>query len=401
MNFLLKNKNKELGEEIRNVEYQYDLTKEKIALQEKFIAEVVNNKSAIIAENKQKIFDNSSTIDWKKDDIKALEIETEELSHDSEEQLKIEQKLKKLNKTEAALQNRKAEHDRQIQFFQNNDECPTCEQTITDATKQTQIESRTTKIGELETAIGDIDRMESEEQDKLQLILNNLENIRNNDVEIAKIRSSISELEKFNAKLQKDIEAYERGSVSEEDKEKLSELKGQIKLIDDQKSKLSEDRFYIDVARNLLQDSGIKTKIVKQYLPIMNKLVNTYLSSMDFFVNFNIDENFNETIKSRFRDEFSYASFSEGEKMRIDLALLFTWRAVAKMKNSTNTNLLILDEIFDSSLDGTGTDDFLKILNTFNDQNVFVISHKQDMLFDKFRSIIQFKKEKNFSHLVV
>ena len=399
MNFLLKNKNKELGEEIRNVEYQYDLTKEKIALQEKFIAEVVNNKSAIIAENKQKIFDNSSTIDWKKDDIKALEIETEELSHDSEEQLKIEQKLKKLNKTEAALQNRKAEHDRQIQFFQNNDECPTCEQTITDATKQTQIESRTTKIGELETAIGDIDRMESEEQDKLQLILNNLETIRNNDVEIAKIRSSISELEKFNAKLQKDIEAYERGSVSEEDKEKLSELKGQIKLIDDQKSKLSEDRFYIDVARNLLQDSGIKTKIVKQYLPIMNKLVNTYLSSMDFFVNFNIDENFNETIKSRFRDEFSYASFSEGEKMRIDLALLFTWRAVAKMKNSTNTNLLILDEIFDSSLDGTGTDDFLKILNTFHDQNVFVISHKQDILFDKFRSIIKFEKVNNFSRI--
>jgi DNA repair exonuclease SbcCD ATPase subunit len=148
-----------------------------------------------------------------------------------------------------------------------------------------------------------------------------------------------------------------------------------------------------------LQDSGIKTKIIKQYLPIMNKLVNTYLSSMDFFVNFNIDENFNETIKSRFRDEFSYASFSEGEKMRIDLALLFTWRAIAKMKNSTNTNLLILDEIFDSSLDGTGTDDFLKILNTFHDQNVFVISHKQDMLFDKFRSIVKFEKVQNFSRI--
>ena len=162
---------------------------------------------------------------------------------------------------------------------------------------------------------------------------------------------------------------------------------------------MNEDKFYIDVARNLLQDTGIKTKIIKQYLPIMNKLVNTYLSSMDFFVNFNIDENFNETIKSRFRDEFSYASFSEGEKMRIDLALLFTWRAIAKMKNSTNTNLLILDEIFDSSLDGTGTDYFLKILNTFHDQNVFVISHKQDMLFDKFRSVVKFEKVKNFSRI--
>jgi DNA repair exonuclease SbcCD ATPase subunit len=401
MNFLLKNKNKELTEEIRNVEYQFDLTKEKITLQEKFIEEVVNNKSAIIAENKQKIFDNNSTISFKQDDIKALEIESDELSYDAEEQAKIEQKLRKLSKTEAALQNRKGEHDRQIEFFKNNDECPTCEQPITDATKQTQTELRNTKIGEIENGISDLQRMESEEQDRLNVILQNLEAIRNNDVEIAKIRSSISEMEKFNAKLQKDIETYERGSVSDEDKAKLSELKGQMKLIDEQKSKLKEDQFYIDVARNLLQDSGIKTKIVKQYLPIMNKLVNTYLSSMDFFVNFNIDENFNETIKSRFRDEFSYASFSEGEKMRIDLALLFTWRAVAKMKNSTNTNLLILDEIFDSSLDGAGTDDFLKILNTFHDQNVFVISHKQDMLFDKFRSVVQFKKEKNFSHLVV
>ena len=242
--------------------------------------------------------------------------------------------------------------------------------------------------------------MEKSSEEFLDQILRDLDNIRSADVEIAKIRSSISELEKFNKKLEKDIAKYEAGSVSDDDKEKLSELKGAIKIVEELKSKLTEDKFYNDIARNLLQDSGIKTKIVKQYLPIMNKLVNTYLSSMDFFVNFNIDENFNETIKSRFRDEFSYASFSEGEKMRIDLALLFTWRAIAKMKNSTNTNLLILDEIFDSSLDNTGTDDFLKILNTFDKQNVFVISHKQDILIDKFRDIIQFKKEKNFSHMV-
>ncbi len=400
MNFLLKNKNKSLLEDIRDVEYKYDLTKEKVTLQEKFIEEVVNNKSAIVAENRQKLYDNRSTIDFRKDDVKALEIDNENLSYDAEEKAKIEQKLKKLTQTEAALQNRKSEHDRQIKFFKNNDECPSCEQPITESTKQTQIESRTTKIGEIENGITDLQRMESEEQDRLQSILVDLDTIRKNDVEKAKILSSIAELEKFNAKLEKDIQRYEEGNASDEDKAKLSELKGQIKLIEEQKSKLNEDKFYIDVARNLLQDSGIKTKIVKQYLPIMNKLVNTYLSSMDFFVNFNIDENFNETIKSRFRDEFSYASFSEGEKMRIDLALLFTWRAIAKMKNSTNTNLLILDEIFDSSLDNTGTDDFLKILGTFDKQNVFVISHKQDMLFDKFRNIIQFKKENNFSHMV-
>ena len=147
-------------------------------------------------------------------------------------------------------------------------------------------------------------------------------------------------------------------------------------------------------------DTGIKTKIIKQYLPIMNKLINTYLTAMEFYINFTLDENFNETIKSRYRDEFTYASFSEGEKMRIDLALLFTWRAVAKMKNSTNTNLLILDEIFDSSLDGAGTDEFLKILNTLGNENVFVISHKQDMLVDKFKSTIKFDKVKNFSHIM-
>ena len=401
MNFLLKSKTKDLNDEIRNVEYQRDLTKEKIVLQEKFIKDIINNKSSIISENKTKVSDNETNIATKEEKIKTLSDEKESLSVDIEEKARREQKLKELTRTESALQNKRGEHEKQINFFQNNSECPTCEQTITDATKQTQINSRTTKIGELTEAITQVESMEQKEQDRLNTILINLETIRQHDVEIAKIRASIKELETFNSRLKKDIETYESGSVSDEDKTKLDELKGSLKVIEELQTKLNEDKFYIDVARNLLQDSGIKTKIVKQYLPIMNKLVNTYLSSMDFFVNFNIDENFQETIKSRFRDEFSYASFSEGEKMRIDLALLFTWRAIAKMKNSTNTNLLILDEIFDSSLDTAGTDDFLKILGTFDKQNVFVISHKQDILIDKFRSVIQFKKEKNFSHMVV
>ena len=397
MNFLLKNKNKSLLEDIRDAQYNYDLTKEKVNLQEKFIEEVVNNKSSLIAESQQKLWDNRSTIDYRKDDVKALEIDNENLSFDAEERLKVEQKLKKLTQTEAALQNRKSEHDRQIQFFQNNDECPSCEQPITESTKQTQIESRTTKIREIENGIADLQRMESEEQDRLQSILTDLETIRKNDVEKAKILSSIAELEKFNATLTEEIRQLESGDVTKTDYEKLDNLKKMCDNLESSKLKLKEDMIYFDVARNLLQDTGIKTKIIKQYLPIMNKLINGYLSSMDFFVNFNIDENFNETIKSRFRDVFSYANFSEGEKMRIDLALLFTWRAVAKMKNSTNTNLLILDEIFDSSLDATGTDDFLKILNTFDKENVFIISHKQDMLIDKFRSVIKFEKVKNFS----
>lgn len=400
MNFLLKNQTKELNENIRNTEAQFDLTKEKASLQQRFIEDVIENKSSIIEESKSKISGNEKSIQTKEESIVLLDKAKVSLSYDSEQKIKLEEKIRKLSRSESALQNKRGEYERQINFFEENAECPTCEQDITDATKQTQIATRNTKVGELNRAISDAKRMEREEQERLETIRENLEAFRKHDVEIAKTRSSISELEKFNVKLQKDIETYTQGSVSDDDKVKLAELKGQIKLIEEQKSKLNEDKFYVDVARNLLQDSGIKTKIVKQYLPIMNKLVNTYLSSMDFYVQFNLDENFNETIKSRFRDEFSYASFSEGEKMRIDLALLFTWRAIAKMKNSTNTNLLILDEIFDSSLDGSGTDDFLKILDTFSDQNVFVISHKQDMLFDKFRSIVQFKKEKNFSHLV-
>ena len=399
MNFLLKNKTKELNDETRDVAYKFEMTKEKITLQEKFINQVVNNKSEIIAESQQKVSDNDATIKTRKEDIVGLEQDKEDLSYDAQERARLEGKITKLGKTEAALQNRINSHARQIKFFKDNDECPTCEQSITDDTKQTQIATRTEKVGEINEGIQQLENLETAEKSKLDVIITNLETIRKHDVEIAKIRATITEMEKYNVKLRSDIQTYENGSISDEDKEKLAKLKGQLELVEEQRSKLTEDKFYVDVAKNLLQDSGIKTKIIKQYLPIMNKLVNTYLSSMDFFVNFNIDENFNETIKSRFRDEFSYASFSEGEKMRIDLALLFTWRAIAKMKNSTNTNLLILDEIFDSSLDGTGTDDFLKILDSFSDQNVFVISHKQDMLFDKFRSIIKFEKVKNFSRI--
>ena len=191
----------------------------------------------------------------------------------------------------------------------------------------------------------------------------------------------------------------EEGHIDKKDHTEVKDLKEEFKVFNNEKDKLREEKVYSEAVRTMLTDQGIKTKIIKQYLPIMNKLINTYLTSMEFYVNFTLNENFEETIKSRFRDDFSYESFSEGEKMRIDLALLFTWRAVAKMKNSTNTNLLILDEIFDSSLDGAGTDEFLKILNTLGDENVFVISHKQDALADKFRSTIRFEKIKNFSHI--
>ena len=183
-------------------------------------------------------------------------------------------------------------------------------------------------------------------------------------------------------------------------KEQIAELAVKIQKTNDQIKELKQENFYLDICKNLLHDTGIKSKIIKQYLPIMNQTIQKYLGVLDFYINFTLNEQFEETIKSRYRDEFSYASFSEGEKMRIDLALMFTWREIARLKNSTNTNLLIMDEVFDSSLDATGTDDFLKILNSLESQNIFVISHKGDILFDKFNSIIKFEKQKNFSKIV-
>lgn len=211
--------------------------------------------------------------------------------------------------------------------------------------------------------------------------------------------ATIRAINSYISKLQKEISNLleRKGNIIDENVE-LNQLKQELKDLLKKQEELSVEKHYYEYAATLLKDTGIKTKIIKQYLPIMNKLINKYLAAMDFFVNFEINENFEETIKSRFRDEFSYANFSEGEKQKIDLALLFTWRQIAKLKNSTNTNLLILDEVFDSSLDTSSVELLMNLINEFsNDTNVFVISHKGDQLFDKFRSVIKFTKKGNFS----
>jgi len=254
--------------------------------------------------------------------------------------------------------------------------------------KTDMIKQKQTEANKVSDGISQLKNELKKYKERQKEIVKIADGIREHEVQIAKDNESILQIEKFNSTLQSEID-HLQNDKQEVDKTELKKLEDQLTVYENQKSKLSENKTYYEATRNMLQDTGIKTKIIKQYLPIMNKLINTYLTSMEFYVNFTLDENFEETIKSRFRDEFSYTSFSEGEKMRIDLALLFTWRAVAKMKNSANTNLLILDEIFDSSLDNTGTDEFLKILNTLGDENVFVISHKQDVLVDKFRSTIR------------
>ena len=401
MNMILKQKLKTISEDIRDIDYQYNLTEEKINLQEKYIDEVFIHKENIIKEKTLLVTKNEKEISKKNSDIKSHTKSNDKLLTQITDSDKVNTKHIKLKDIQSQLKEKHRAHNKLVGFFESNEDCPTCQQHIDEVFKSSMIDK---KKGEADKVNSGMDELKNElnkitnRQKEIDVVV---VKIRENEVHIAKENSSLIQLEKFNATLQSEIDQLNTGEVNNNDRNKLTELKKTLSGLDMQKSKLREEQTYSEASRNMLMDTGIKTKIIKQYLPVMNKLINTYLTSMEFYVNFTLNENFEETIKSRYRDEFTYSSFSEGEKMRIDLALLFTWRAIAKMKNSTNCNLLILDEIFDSSLDGTGTDEFLKILNTLGDENVFVISHKQDILVDKFRSTIKFEKNRNFSHVSI
>ena len=399
MNMLLKQKLKGITEDQRDVSYNLDLTSEKIELQNKYIESVKKNKNKLIEEKSTLINGNEEEAHTRQSKIDELQKLNEDLGLNTTHSDENSKKVQKLKGLDATLKEKRSSIKKYINFFKNNDDCPTCEQHIDETFKENMIVKKQAEYDKFNKGVEDLNEELKQSEDLQSAINDYIKKIRENDAEIGKLTYSIKELEKFNKTLQLEIDELESGELSKDDMSKLTKLKKSLKSYNEQKIKLQEDKSYAEAARSMLMDTGIKTKIIKQYLPIMNKLINTYLTAMEFYVNFTLNENFEETIKSRFRDEFTYASFSEGEKMRIDLALLFTWRAVAKMKNSTNTNLLILDEIFDSSLDSTGTDEFLKILNTLDGENVFVISHKQDVLVDKFRSTIRFEKIKNFSHV--
>ena len=401
MNLILKQRLKIILDDIRENDYQYQLTSEKISFQENHIADLQENKEKIIKQKQNLIQTNEEEISKRTEERDKLESDIEADLSNIEDKSLVEKKSTKLKDIQSTLVEKHKTHSSMIGFFQNNEDCPTCQQHIDEVFKSDMITHKESEADKIQVGMKEL-KVELEKVSSRKTEIKDItDQIRRNQVSMAKIDSSIVELKKFNVQLDTEIKQFESDGATSSDVDKLKDLKEEVEIYNKQKSKLREDKLYAEAARNMLQDTGIKTKIIKQYLPIMNKLINKYLTSMEFYVNFTLDENFEETIKSRYRDEFSYASFSEGEKMRIDLALLFTWRAVAKMKNSTNTNLLILDEIFDSSLDGTGTDEFLKILNTLSGENVFVISHKQDALADKFRSTIRFEKVKNFSHVAV
>jgi DNA repair exonuclease SbcCD ATPase subunit len=400
MNMLLKMKLRDIDNDIKNTEYQHDLTREKVVLHKKYIEDMKKNKKEFINEKSLLLASNEKEISKKKLDIKSHLDNNEKLLFQISDNDKVMKTYAKLKEIRGTLREKKKNNVGMVEFFENNADCPTCEQHIDENFKEDMIIKHQEEVNKFTGALVELKETLLKSSKRQEFISEIATTIRENEVHVARENSSIIQLEKFNSTLQTEIDQLQSGETSKPDYNKLKKLELKMAAVEKQKKELKEEQTYSEAVRNMLQDTGIKTKIIKQYLPIMNKLINTYLTAMEFYVNFTLDENFNETIKSRYRDEFTYDSFSEGEKMRIDLALLFTWRAIAKMKNSTNTNLLMLDEIFDSSLDSTGTDEFLKILNTLGGENVFVISHKQDVLVDKFKSTIRFEKVKNFSHVV-
>ena len=401
MNVVVKDKMAILKDNISKGKYAMDLTAEKIKLQMQNIEEHKIHNDKEIEKKKEDISNSEIQVTQLSKDIGLIQKHIDVLQKKIEDKLSVESKSTKLLQLESKMESKLKKLEKEVCFYEENDNCPTCKQSIAESFRTEQLVRNNQTKGEIRTGLEEIEKQIQMANKRIEEIQEIVKHIQSHNNEIVKHNSTISAVNKYITKLNQEItELTSRKDSLEEDNTKMTELKQELSVLIKEQKDLSVEKQYYDYASSLLKDGGIKSKIIKQYLPIMNKLINKYLTAMDFFVNFNINENFEETIKSRHRDEFSYANFSEGEKMRIDLALLFTWRQIAKLKNSTNTNLLILDEVFDSSLDGVGTEEFLKLIHEMGtDTNIFVISHKGDQLFDKFRSIIKFEKKNNFSQV--
>ena len=401
MNSLLKDKAAQNKSDIVEVEYQIDLCEQKIEMHSKHIDTLKANNDELIAQKEQKIKEHQEAIDSLSIDTDQLAERVELLNVQIEDHEKVNKRKSKLVQMESTLEDKIRKLNKEIQFFHDHDNCPTCKQGIDHDFKNETISKRSAKTQEVNDALKKLEEEIGLANSRLDEISALNKEITNLNSKITHNNQQIGFYQRYIKDLRKEIEALEeQANKITVDSEDASQYQQELITHKKRKEQLAKQRAMLDVAGHLLKDTGIKTKIIKQYVPIMNKLINKYLAAMDFFVNFELDESFNETIKSRFRDDFSYASFSEGEKMRIDLSLMFTWRAIAKLRNSASTNLLIMDEVFDSSLDASGTEEFLKILESLTgDSNVFVISHKGDSLADKFRSIIRFEKHANFSRI--
>jgi DNA repair exonuclease SbcCD ATPase subunit len=401
MNGLIKERMSTIKDNSTKNKYDLELMTEKIQFQNQSIEEHKKHNEDEVNKKEQEIATSELQIVKLEKDIDLIQKHIEVLNKTIRDKLDVESKSKKLVQLEAKLETNTKKINKDIEFYEHNDNCPTCKQQLDETFKNVQLIERRAKKSEiakgLETITVEINKL----QERTIQIGKINKHITEHNNEVVRHNSTITAINRYNVKLRNEIKLLsEHKDTLIDDNAKLKELKNELSKLVEVQEQLSIEKHYHEYASSLLKDNGIKTRIIKQYLPIINKFVNKYLKAMDFFVNFNLNENFEESIKSRHRDEFSYSNFSEGEKMRIDLALLFTWRQIAKLKNSTNTNLLILDEVFDSSLDSVGTDEFLKLIHEMGqDTNIFVISHKGDQLFDKFRSIIKFQKINNFSQV--
>ena len=401
MNLMFREKQKLQDEVIKQSDFNCQLIDGKIDSQKKHIEDMSGNNQQLIEKKKLEMQKAETDIDNYKLDIDRVSAEKTALQNEILDETKINNKYKQLHNVEAKLENTCSKHKKDLQFFETHNDCPTCQQSIDEAFKSTMIDKKKNKVVEVESAMSQLVKEIADTEQRLHSINETMVTIREKELLINRYETSISEIKKYMTIKQNEIDElsddkFTTGVATGQ----LTQLQEQLTEADTVKIKYKEEKNYLDTARYLMQDTGIKTKIIKQYLPIMNQLINKNLADMDFFVNFTLDDGFKETIKSRHRDVFNYHSFSEGEKLRIDLSILFTWREIAKMKNSMNTNLLILDEIFDSSLDASGTDEFMRILtNKLAKENVFVISHKGDTLIDKFPSILKFEKYKNFTRM--
>ena len=401
MNSLIKERIRSHKEEIRTFELSKTSVKDKISMQERFIEEVETTSKSNIKDKEDKI----KSILNEENDLMNDNIKLSEELDDFEKAIQVytgaSDKLKKLGNIKGKLSQKVSTITKEHKFFTENTVCPTCTQDIEEEFRINKIDDAQNKAKELQSGFIELENAINDEEDRerqftslTKEILTLTHGISKNNTQIAGCQKQIRDLE---SEIQRVTEQLANRNTEHD---KLAELKQKLKSTQDKLSEKREDIFYHDFTYGLLKDGGVKSKIIKKYLPLINQQVNKYLQMMDFYINFKLDEEFNETIQSPIHDDFSYSSFSEGEKMRIDLALLFTWREVARFKNSVNTNLLIMDEVFDSSLDGMGTDEFLKIIRfVIKDANIFVISHKGG-LEDKFQSVIRYEKIKGFSTIV-
>jgi DNA repair exonuclease SbcCD ATPase subunit len=399
MNTLLKEKAQETKESILRIENEIKSAKDKVDAQQAIIQTISTAKTESINALRAKISSNNDQVASAQSEIGLLVSEINTLKESISGKEKLSEDIEKAKQLKSKLNQKVETCEQDAEFFDDNDVCPSCAQGIPHEHKQKVISDLQSKMAENNKKISELESVLSTLTTKLQNINSIVDQITDKNIELSTKNSTVTLLNKQISELEEEIKASAADTKNiDEEKSKLKQLaKAALDKIT-AKTVLQEHRNLEEVASVLLKDTGIKTAIIREYLPVMNKLINKYLNAMDAYIHFELDEAFNESVKSRFRDDFTYASFSEGEKMRIDLAILFTWRQIAKMKNSVNTNLLVLDEIFDSSLDTAGTDYFLNLIGSFGENsNIFVISHKGDQLFDKFRSVIKFEKRNDFS----